>query len=341
MTTPKTNPTGPWWMRWLASLARGGALFFGGFTLLGLVGELLHPGFDASLWWLDLRAWPGWLSLPFRWMAALLLSAYALAPSSVRWRRWATVGAAAGLSLIALWDALRFYRLWLGGELASAPPVPLSLLLGAGFALIAWMAWRPAAGSWIGVAVAFLLAGVSFPVAQMLSFGRTSYARPADIAVVFGARAYADGRPSHALRDRMNTACQLYQRGLVRALYLSGGPGDGEFHETDVMRTMALAQGVRAEDILIDREGNNTRQTAENLAPELRRRGLGRVLAVSHFYHLPRVKLAFQREGIEVFTVPAEEPRLLLRLPYYMVRETAGLWAYYLGPLFPFEALGG
>ena len=36
-----------------------------------------------------------------------------------------------------------------------------------------------------------------------------------------------------------------------------------------------------------------------------------RVLVVSHFYHLPRVKLAYQRAGREVYTVPAKESYLL------------------------------
>jgi hypothetical protein len=29
------------------------------------------------------------------------------------------------------------------------------------------------------------------------------------------------------------------------------------------------------------------------------------ILAVSHFYHLPRIKMTFQRSGAGVFTVPA------------------------------------
>jgi hypothetical protein len=57
------------------------------------------------------------------------------------------------------------------------------------------------------------------------------------------------------------------------------------------------------------------------------------VLAVSHFYHLPRIKLAFQREGRDVFTVPAEQTEPLVGLPRYMLREVAALWMYYLLPL--------
>ena len=43
----------------LESLARGFALFLGAFALLNVLGDLWRPGFDATLWWIDLR----WLSV--------------------------------------------------------------------------------------------------------------------------------------------------------------------------------------------------------------------------------------------------------------------------------------
>ena len=62
------------------------------------------------------------------------------------------------------------------------------------------------------MAVAFACLAI-FPLAQMFFFGKTDYRRPADAAVVLGARVYADGRLSDALADRVRTACQLYRDG--------------------------------------------------------------------------------------------------------------------------------
>jgi len=64
-----------------------------------------------------------------------------------------------------------------------------------------------------------------------------------------------------------------------------------------------------------------------------RLRGAKRVLAVSHAYHLPRVKMAYRRAGWDVYTVPAEESRPLTQTPYLVAREVAAVWAYYLRPL--------
>ena len=55
----------------------------------------------------------------------------------------------------------------------------------------------------------------------------------------------------------------------------------------------------------------------------------GRVLAVSHFYHLPRIKLSYQRQGLEAYTVPARESRWIPKTPYTVGREVLALWFYY------------
>jgi uncharacterized SAM-binding protein YcdF (DUF218 family) len=167
----------------------------------------------------------------------------------------------------------------------------------------------------------------------MFCFGKTDYRRSADVAIVPGCRVYADGRPSDALKDRVRTACQLYRDGWTRKLLFSGGPGDGPISEVESMRQMAIQLGVRPEDILLDDKGVNTQATVRNSQPILKNLPASRVLVVSHFYHLPRIKLAYQRAGLEVYTVPAKENYLLRQMPYNMAREIAALWVYYARPL--------
>jgi len=147
------------------------------------------------------------------------------------------------------------------------------------------------------------------------------------------ARVYADGSLSQALGDRVRTACNLYQDGLVRKVVVSGGPGDGDIHETEGMRRMALHLGVPNADILVDQGGLSTQATVRNTCGIFAAQGMGRVLVVSHSYHLPRIKLAYQRQGREVYTVPARQSRPLTALPLYVAREVAALWLYYLRPL--------
>jgi uncharacterized SAM-binding protein YcdF (DUF218 family) len=81
-----------------------------------------------------------------------------------------------------------------------------------------------------------------------------------------------------------------------------------------------------------DHAGLNTADTVRDTAEVLRASGARRVLAVSHAYHLPRVKLAFERAGVEAYTVPAPGTRWLVKLPWLITREVAALWSYYLVP---------
>ncbi|MBI3919782.1 MAG: YdcF family protein [Armatimonadetes bacterium] len=174
---------------------------------------------------------------------------------------------------------------------------------------------------------------VGFPLAQIYCFGKTDYRRPADAVVVFGARAFKNGHCSRALRDRVRTGCQLYLDGLAHTLIFSGGPGDGAITEPEAMRRYALRLGVPDKDILLDPEGLDTEATAKNTCLLFTEHNLRRVMAVSHFYHLPRIKMTYRRHGWDVYTVPAQESRVLVRMPYYMMREVAALWVYYLRPL--------
>jgi uncharacterized SAM-binding protein YcdF (DUF218 family) len=131
----------------------------------------------------------------------------------------------------------------------------------------------------------------------------------------------------------VRTACRLYHDGLARTLIFSGGPGDGAVHETEAMKRMAIRLDVNEADIVLDKNGLNTQATVKNTEALFAQLHVSRILVVSHFYHLPRVKLAYQRDGWNVYTVPAKESYLLGQLPYNMAREVAALWVYYFKPL--------
>lgn len=319
------------------SLPRGVALFLGTFCLLNLVIRFRGADLDGNLLWIDLRFLPHTLAQPLLFLAAILLVAFALRPAGSVWRRRLTVVVLAFLGLGVLENLLKFYALFAKGNIHPAIPIAFSTFVLAALATLSAGVRRrkenllqqrgvlrfQITGVFIGCALVF-------PLLQMFCFGKTDYRRPADAAVVLGARAYADGRPSDALSDRVRTACGLYQGGLVHKLIFSGGPGDGAVSESQAMKRMALKLGVKGEDIVLDERGVNTRATVRNTELLFRDLRLSRVLVVSHFYHLPRVKLAYHQAGTEVYTVPARESYLLRQLPYNMAREIAAFWSYYL-----------
>ena len=328
----------PWF---LPAVARGLAFFLGSFSLLNVLGDLLSPGFDANHWWIDLRPIHSPAADIFLAASAVLLIAYSIRPALSAERRILTYAFLAALLLVTSWNAVTFYVLIIRRTIRSDFPVAFSIFVSGAIATVLISlgeqkkARRKKADARLTATsvITVLICLVGFPFAQMFCFGRTDYRRPADAIVVFGARVYANGRVSDALADRVRTGCELYLDGLAERIVFSGGPGDGDVHETEGMRAMALKLGVPAQAIILDTAGLSTRATVTSTCAIFEDHGIRRVLAVSHFYHLPRIKMSFQRQDLDVYTVPAKESYTLTAMPYFMARETAALWVYYLRPL--------
>ena len=291
------------------------------------------------LWWISATAFPTiWWEM-FLLFASLFLAGFALKTDMAAWRRYTTLLLAAVLLLVTVINGITFCVLLSANKIDAAVPVPLSFLFAGALVLVLHSIWvaryaRAAKAKWILIAATAIICALCFPLMQIFFFGKTDYRRRADAAVVFGARAYASGRPSDALADRVRTACELYTAGTVSKLIFSGGPGDGAIHETESMRRMATQLGVKESDIILDAQGLSTQATVKNTVPIFQESGMHRVLAVSHYFHLPRIKMTYQRSGIEVYSIPARESYILRQTPFLLMRETLAWWVYYLRPLF-------
>jgi uncharacterized SAM-binding protein YcdF (DUF218 family) len=323
---------------WLI-VSRSAALFLGGFSLLNLLGEFQHPGFDANLWWIDLRPAPLPLLRGLLAFAGLVLCLYAVFPSLPAIPRLVVVTTVLLLVGTSVMNTIGYYRLLQLGQIKTEARFPFSIEVICVLLVILIGTLQRCDSSRVTHrdlawgALTLLLCVTGFPLSQIYCYGKTDYRRQADVIVVFGCKVYADGRPSTALLERLQTACELYGQGLASAVIVSGGPGSGDTHETQTMRRLAIELGVPAEHVLVDPHGLNTEATVRNTVDRIQHHDWKRVLAVSHFYHLPRVKLCYRRHGIQVYTVPASSPRGVPRLAFQTAREVLALWYYYLRPL--------
>ncbi len=318
---------------------RGAAMFLAAITIVGLIGELRGRTLDVSLWWIDLRDLPSVVRLVMLGAFGGLLAAWAIHPAPGPRLRGATAAACGVFAGFAVRDVVRFYSVVAGGNVRPFVDVPLSLpiaLLIVGLAIGALRMRREHSPGGVRGVIALGVAvgawAVVFPLAQMLFFGTTDYRRPADVAVIFGARVYASGQPSPLLADRIRTGVELYRSGLVPLLIMSGGDGSDGFNEARVMRDVAIAEGVDPSAILVDPVGTSTEATVVNVSAMRSAgggaTGPGQVIAVSQAYHLPRVQLAFASEGIDVLTVPAADPEPIGEMPLLIAREVLAFWAY-------------
>jgi len=316
------------------SIARGLALFLGGFSLLNLLRETLIDRFDANIWWIDLRDLQTWLATPLLLLFSLVLLAFGVFPTMRTGRRRLLLATTSIVGVFVVRDIATFYYLLLEQRIVTDIPLPFSLLMIVALTMVVYVAafdgrHTERTERRLPILATVVACMITFPLMQIVCFGRTDYRRHADAVVVLGARTYADGRLSISLADRVRKGVELYRKGYVHTVIFSGGPGEGSVHETEAMRALAINMGVSDRDIILDRNGLDTRATARNTVRLARHDRIGRVLAVSNFYHLPRIKMSFQQEGRQVYTVPADDT-IWTATPRQIAREILGLWAYYL-----------
>jgi SanA protein len=123
------------------------------------------------------------------------------------------------------------------------------------------------------------------------------------VAVVFGARVYPSGRLSAMLRDRVDTAVDLYKAGTVEKILVSGDNRFEDYNEPGAMRDYAVAQGVAQEDVQPDFGGRRTYDTCYR-AREIF--GVESAILVTQEFHLPRALFTCSQLGMEVVGVAAD-----------------------------------
>ncbi|WNQ11934.1 YdcF family protein [Paenibacillus aurantius] len=175
------------------------------------------------------------------------------------------------------------------------------------------------------LAALVLLAGAYFGLmsGKVLSVWRTSHGVPSDCAIVLGAAAW-NGKPSPALRERLDIAVEVYRRKLASHLILSGGRAAGEkLSEAQVMKNYLVSQGVPAAALLVEDRSYSTMENLENSKAIMDREGYRSAVLVTHGFHALRASLMARSLGIRTSVEPVQiRP---INLKYYVLRECAGI----------------
>lgn len=160
----------------------------------------------------------------------------------------------------------------------------------------------------VGFAIAGVVAAVAVANGWVLATGGSRVVTPdrvrhAPVAIVFGAGVRADGTVSAILEDRLLAAVDLYARGVVDTLLLTGDHSNDDYDEVDAMKRFVVARGVPAPAVAIDPHGVDT---FSSVARARRVYGYDRAVLVSQAYHLPRALFLAERVGIDCEGVAAD-----------------------------------
>jgi SanA protein len=144
---------------------------------------------------------------------------------------------------------------------------------------------------------------------------------PAPVAIVFGAGLTRSGEPTPVLRDRVQTAADLYFAGKVEKLLMSGDNRTLDYNEPGAMRDYAIGLGVPEEDIILDYAGRRTYDTCYRARHIF---GVEQAILVTQNFHLPRALFTCSAFGIESSGVSADLRTYSRRsMEFWQIREVA------------------
>jgi uncharacterized SAM-binding protein YcdF (DUF218 family) len=149
--------------------------------------------------------------------------------------------------------------------------------------------------------------------------------RPAQAVVVMGAAQY-NGVPSPDLAARLQEAVDLWRRGLVPLVVVTGSkqPGD-QFTEAQASGTWLAARGVPA-GAIVEVGGDDSWANLSDAAAALRARHLDQVLIVTDAFHEDRSLAIATNVGLKAWPVPATMSPITgwSTVPYF-AKETVGV----------------
>ena len=126
----------------------------------------------------------------------------------------------------------------------------------------------------------------------------------ADCIMVLGASVNSDGTPSPMLKDRLDTAIDLYRSGAAPKLLLSGDNGQVVYNEVQGMKNYATEAGVPEEDIFLDHAGFSTYESVYRAKYIFKVESL---IVVTQTYHLYRALYGCERMGMTALGAASDQ----------------------------------
>ena len=155
--------------------------------------------------------------------------------------------------------------------------------------------------------------------------------RKYNVAVVLGAAVWSHNSPSPSLAARVDKALDLYKKGQVNKIQLTGSNAPGELSEAEVAYNYLKTEDIDNSDVWLEK---NTVSTAEQIRfirdSILTKRNVGSVVIVSDAYHLTRVGEMCKFFHIKTGLAPSSLKLSFEHNFYYKIKESAALLIFWL-----------
>lgn len=140
-----------------------------------------------------------------------------------------------------------------------------------------------------------------------------------DVAIVLGAGLRPDGTPSTYLRRRLDVAAELYARGTVDVILVSGDNSTTQHDEPTAMRDWLVGLGVPEDRVVRDFAGLDTHDSCVRAHEVF---GVTDAVVITQDYHLRRALFSCREAGIDVVGLGVSSTSVEpIKAVLYRVRE--------------------
>ncbi len=167
-----------------------------------------------------------------------------------------------------------------------------------------------------------LLGLVFFPFIWITAWSGVETNTKPGVALILGAGIRNNSTPSQVLEKRLEVAVDLYNRGRVKKLLVSGDNSSEYYNEPEVMQNYLLKQGIPEEDVIQDFGGRRTVDSCWRAKNAFK---VEKIYVVTQQFHIGRSTYLCRSVGLTVVPVVANDSSFQVAFNGY-IREIGASW---------------
>lgn len=180
------------------------------------------------------------------------------------------------------------------------------------------------------------IVGISTVFILVLNFQDNSdlysnVSRKADAGVILGAAVWGGNRPSPVLRERINKGYDIYAKGIVPKLVITGGGSPNEMTEAEVSRNLLIKYGVNPTNLIVENESNSTIEQIQFVKNKLYKSNKWhKIILISDNFHLMRAKEISNFNNIEADCIASDKSIAVESTFNFCLKESLALIFFWL-----------
>ncbi|MFH0735822.1 MAG: YdcF family protein [bacterium] len=152
-----------------------------------------------------------------------------------------------------------------------------------------------------------------------------------DCGVILGAAVWKQNQPSPVLKGRIYKAFELYNKGIIDKIQVTGGKAPGELTEAETANRFLRKLGVSENDILVENKTSTTTEQIKFIRSELQeKREFEKIIIISDQFHLKRVLEICKFFNVNAEGISSGNEYKFETLIYYRIRESIALILFWL-----------